>query len=787
MASPRPDGARLEPVPGWTRRQGPGYVIHQEPAADRRLAFAESVARGLEDHPRWLSCTFLYDAEGSALFEGITQQPEYYQTRTESAILERHAGAIREAAGDVTVVELGSGSSTKTRHILGAWTRRGPVTYVPIDVSGEALETACQELTRRFPELRVEGLASTYERALPVAATLSPLMLVFLGSTIGNFNHAELDGFLDMLAGHLSPGDHFLLGIDLVKDPARLERAYNDAAGWTARFTLNLFARMNRELGCRVPLDAVEHVAYYNTRLERIEIYARFRREVNLALPLLGRSFRLAAGEMILTEISRKFRAGNVAANLNRFGFSWVRTDSDPDGLFAVQLFRRRQETPYADERRRQVEARLRRTRARTLEIVAPLLDAGGDPAGRLAAEATSLLERLARREEEWLVEPLAAAGTSATGSPGEAGDPRGDDRRDGLRAALERLGEVRHRTRRGLDQALLDPSQPLTAGGLLHHMACEAEGALQEELLERIQAGGVGPYLEADDHSPPPRPERDPSADEMLIPGGPFIMGAEADGLAQDREKPARRVEIPSFLLDAAPVTNGRFLAFLEDDGYARSDLWSPEGWAWREAAAAGAPARWRREDGLWLICHFGRWRVLDPNRPVVHVSAHEAEAFARWAGRRLPTEEEWEKAAAWDPERVRSRRYPWGDASPSHDHANLDQRLDQPVAAGSYPRGRSFYGCHQMLGDVWEWTASPYRPYPGHVPFPDARRSPAAFDPTMRVLRGGSWATPAAAIRATSRRGASPGDRRPFAGFRCARDPSPTAGGQGGVPNGI
>jgi iron(II)-dependent oxidoreductase len=155
-----------------------------------------------------------------------------------------------------------------------------------------------------------------------------------------------------------------------------------------------------------------------------------------------------------------------------------------------------------------------------------------------------------------------------------------------------------------------------------------------------------------------------------------------------------------------------------------------------------------------------------------VVHISAHEAEAFSRWAGGRRPTEAEWEKAAAWDPERVRSRRFPWGDTPPTHDHANLEQRLWQPVAVGSYPRGRSFYGCHQMLGDVWEWTASPYLPYPGFEPFPDAARSPTTFAHQRRVLRGGSWATPAIAIRNTVRRAALPEDRRPFAGFRCVRD---------------
>lgn len=331
---------------GWRRCYGANYLVHLDAPADAPLEFADSVVRGLEDHPRWLDSRYLYDDAGSAIFERITAQPEYYQTRTEERLLAAHAGDIRDSVGDVTLVELGSGSSTKTRRLLRAWCSRGTSRYVPIDINARVLESACRELVATFPGLAVEAIAASYERALPVVAKVSPLQLAFLGSTIGNFDVAETERFLAMIAASLSPGDTFLLGLDLVKDPVVLEAAYNDAAGWTARFTLNLFARMNRELGAGVPLDAVEHVAFYNDRLERIEIYARFLREVHIQVRSLDRSFRIAPGEMIRTEISRKFRPEVIAAMASAFGFAHERTYPAPDDSFAVLLLRRTSKLP---------------------------------------------------------------------------------------------------------------------------------------------------------------------------------------------------------------------------------------------------------------------------------------------------------------------------------------------------------------------------------------------------------------------------------------------------------
>jgi len=260
---------------------------------------------------------------------------------------------------------------------------------------------------------------------------------------------------------------------------------------------------------------------------------------------------------------------------------------------------------------------------------------------------------------------------------------------------------------------------------------------------------------------------------ESAVIPAGPFVMGTDDRGFAYDNERPAHAVDVPRFRLDLAPVTNGQYLAFMLDGGYRRRELWTDDAWLWLQGARAAHPAQWvRNADGTWSERAFGRTAPLVPDRPVVHVSWHEAVAYARWAGKRLPTEAEWEKAAAWDLEKRVARRYPWGDLSPTDDHANLEQQTFAPAAVGAYPRGRSFFGCHQMIGDVWEWTASDFAPYPGFEAFPYREYSEVHFGRGYKVLRGGSWATRPIAIRNTFRNWDLPERRQIFAGFRCAAD---------------
>jgi iron(II)-dependent oxidoreductase len=221
------------------------------------------------------------------------------------------------------------------------------------------------------------------------------------------------------------------------------------------------------------------------------------------------------------------------------------------------------------------------------------------------------------------------------------------------------------------------------------------------------------------------------------------------------------------------APVTNRAFLRFVDDGGYRRPELWGDDGWAWLGLADAAHPAGWARQpDGTWLERAFGRAEPLALDQPVVHVSWFEARAFARWAGKRLPTEAEWEKAAGWDLERLVARRFPWGDAPPTAERANLDQRCFAPAAVGAYPAGQSYFGCHQMLGCVWEWTDSEFEPYPGFEVFPYPEYSALHFGRGYKVLRGGSWATQPLVARNTFRNWDLPQRRQIFAGFRCASD---------------
>ncbi len=773
----------LIPTPrsGWTRIQSDGYSILRDRKGEAGLAFAESVARGLEDRPRWLDCRYLYDQTGSEIYERITEQPEYYPTRTEASILADHAGHIRELVGDVTVVELGSGSPAKTLHGLDAWCARGPARYVPIDISGSALAGACESLACSYTDLTVEGLAASYDRGLGLSSHLSPLMLMFLGSTVGNFNNQDLDGFLEMVSAQLCMDDFFLLGIDLVKDTARLEAAYNDAAGWTERFTKNLFAHMNRSLGTHVPLDAIEHVAYYNDSLQRIEIYARFRSQVTIELPSIGRQFRIAAGEMVLVEISRKFKAQEVAANAARFGFSLEEYFEDPGALFGLLLMRRRKSAPVLEDRKQKIAVRLRQTRSRTLEVIAPLrnLEIGAvseQGVGSVLVE----LEAIRRFEEDWLVAALGSGsidGRSAELHPcsrestaaGVGLPPVLQGRSlDRSLAALERTHAAATRL---LLESSLDPTSPLTAWGHIYQVAMQKEAWRQELILGALHEGKVLAYSAPGEGGPPARPDQSIAGERILVPAGEFIMGSDDPECALDAERPSHRVDLPAYWIDVAPVMQAEFQRFVEDGGYQRRDHWGQRGWSWCRECGREYPGNWKYLSGQWHVRAFGKDRPIDPLRPVSGVNLFEAAAYASWAGKRLVSEAEWEKAAAWDADRLEARTYPWGEKRPTSDLANLDQELMESAPVGSYPRGRSFYGCQQMLGDVWEWTASPFLQYPGFV---DRLRgeSVGAFSDDVRVLRGGSWATPAWAVRNTRRASCRPNLAPVCTGFRCASD---------------
>jgi iron(II)-dependent oxidoreductase len=326
---------------------------------------------------------------------------------------------------------------------------------------------------------------------------------------------------------------------------------------------------------------------------------------------------------------------------------------------------------------------------------------------------------------------------------------------------------QVRDKVLDLLDRVPLE-GRPLVDQGFAFGMIVQHEQQHDETMLATHQLRVGPPVLEA---APPPRATA-AAGGEALVPAGPFTMGTSAEPWALDNERPAHTADLPAFLIDRAPVTNGQYQEFVDAGGYANPRWWSTEGWAHRMRAGLFGPMHWHG-DGTYT--RFGRREPLVPDEPVVHVCWYEAEAYAAWAGKRLPTEAEWEKAARFDPATGRSRRYPWGDEDPEERHANLGQRHLSPAPVGAYPAGASPAGVHQLIGDVWEWTSSDFAGYPGFAAFPYDEYSKVFFGPEYKVLRGGSFGTDRSACRGTFRNWDYPIRRQIFSGFRCARDAAP------------
>ncbi|HET9871798.1 MAG TPA: ergothioneine biosynthesis protein EgtB [Propionibacteriaceae bacterium] len=317
------------------------------------------------------------------------------------------------------------------------------------------------------------------------------------------------------------------------------------------------------------------------------------------------------------------------------------------------------------------------------------------------------------------------------------------------------------------LDTVSLE-GRPLVSEGFAFGMIIQHEQQHDETMLATHQLRSGSAVLDA---APPP-PARLAVSGEVAVDGGGFSMGTSTEPWALDNERPAHQVHVPGFFIDAAPVTNAEYAAFIADGGYHQPRWWSAAGWQHRVQAGLTAPMHWLPDHGGWSARTFGRRAALVPEAPVVHVCFYEAEAYASWAGKRLPTEAEWEKAARYDPRTGRTRRYPWGDEDAGPQHANLGQRHLAPAPVGAYPNGASPLGVHQLIGDVWEWTASPFTGYPGFRAFPYREYSEAFFGDAYRVLRGGSFGTDPAACRGTFRNWDYPVRRQIFSGFRCARD---------------
>jgi L-histidine N-alpha-methyltransferase len=315
-------------------------VEHRLPQDYRAASLRADALAGLSATPKSLPPKWFYDAQGSALFEKITELPEYYPTRAERAILTAVSGEIAALSGARELVELGSGSSEKTRLLLGALREQGTLrSYVPVDVSESALVLAGDALTVEYPGLRVHAVVADFEEHLGLPASGGgPRLVAFLGSTIGNMVPRERAAFLSGVRAQLRPGDAFLLGTDLVKDPAVLVAAYDDSAGVTAAFNKNVLAVLNAELGADFDLDEFDHVAVWDARNEWMEMRLRSVAEQVVHVPAIGLTVRFADGEEMRTEVSAKFRRPGVERELAAAGFAMRSWWTDPAGQFGLSL-----------------------------------------------------------------------------------------------------------------------------------------------------------------------------------------------------------------------------------------------------------------------------------------------------------------------------------------------------------------------------------------------------------------------------------------------------------------
>ena len=448
------------------------------------------------------------------------------------------------------------------------------------------------------------------------------------------------------------------------------------------------------------------------------------------------------------------------------------------------------------DNTREAVVQALSRTRRRTLDIVAPISEPGlGEQHSPLMSPIVWDLGHIAEFEDLWLVERLGdVVRESALPETFDAMRTprarRGELDLPGRAAILARLDDVRRSTLETLSRVDLDRSDNrLLAGGFVYELVRQHEAQHQETILQTISLMASEPYVPlARRQFGSPGPVEVGAMIE--VPAGSFEMGAPAGPFAYDNELPRHDTRTDAFEIGRFPVTNGEYIEFMAAGGYDDPKLWTDAGRHWKEKAGLAAPKYWRPTDlrgpfsstdaaevartggtSEWeRITSLGA-EPVSAHDPVIHVCQFEAEAYTRFAGGRLPTETQWEKAAAWDPDTGETLRYPWGGRPPSEDLANLDAAAFGVAPVGALPAGRSPVGCEQMLGDTWEWTSSRFTGYPGFAAYPYDEYSAVFFGDEYVVLRGGSWATDSGVARNTFRNWDYPIRRQIFAGFRLAR----------------
>ena len=749
---------------------------------------SEDVRRGLSSSPKSLASRWLYEGAGSALFEKITELEEYYPTRVERAILAEHASEIVQLSGAREVVELGSGTSEKTTLLLDAFDQAERLdAFIAIDTAAPTLRRSVDELAVRYPRTFVSGVVDDFNTGLVSMPAGPERLLVFLGGTIGNFARAERARLLSRFADLLNDGEHLLLGTDLVKDEARLLAAYDDSKGVTAAFEKNVLDVINANLGADFDLERFEYVVRWDPQEKLVDMVLRSLGAQDVAIPGLELVVHFDDGEEIRTEISVKFRLEGVTRELASAGFAVVGQWQDDAGDFALTLAQKSPGLPiiagHRDETRSDV----------TFEGV-PSASVEGYRQVRAATEA--LARRLSAEDQTiqsmpdvsptkwhlghvtWFFEQFALL-------PYQSGYRAIDDaylylfnsyyegagRRHARpdRGLLSRPGVVEIKAyRQSVDEAMerclvAGPSQEVSA---LVELGLHHEQQHQELILMDIKhVLGINPLAPSYEtrHVVPGASGSAQSLGWVAHPGGLVTIGADSPtnaagamdftyGFVFDNEAPQHQVWLEPFALADRLVTAGEWLEFMEDGGYERAALWLADGWAINQVEHREAPLYWSRGRDGWEVFTLSGRQSLRADEPVVHVSYYEADAFARWAGARLPTESEWEAIAR-----------------------NAPTPAIQPVALHPHPARPSRYKGEprQLYGEAWQWTSSAYLPYPRFEPLKGlVGEYNGKFMVGQHVLRGSAAITPPGHPRSTYRNFFPPGARWPFTGVRLARD---------------
>jgi dimethylhistidine N-methyltransferase len=746
------------------------------------------VREGLGNSPKSLSSRWLYEGAGSDLFEQITELDEYYPTRAETAILADHAKEIVMLSGATSVIEFGSGASPKTKLLLDAFYDAEQLNaFIALDAAEPSLRDSVAELSSRYRRTAVSGVVADFNADLSHIPSGPGRLLAFLGGTIGNFGPSERSLLLTRFAELLEKGEHLLLGTDLVKDPRRLVAAYDDVQGVTAAFEKNVLQVINTNLDADFDLDRFEYVARWNARNQEIEMGLRSLAAQEVTIADLGMSVHFDDGEEIRTEISAKFHLADVVRELASAGFGVIGQWQDAAGDFALTLAQKEEDRAqfvghHGEEQSKGTNGTsptpslesYRDVRAAT-EALAACLSAEDQtvqsmpdvsPTKWHLGHVTWFFEQFALMPHEPNYRPLDNDYLYLFNSYYESAGRRHARAERGL---LSRPGVVEIKSyRRSVDDAmgrLLEEGATPEVSALvelgLHH-----EQQHQELLLMDIKhVLGVNPL--APSYSPDAYVDVSPESARafgwVAHLGGPVDIGAVrpsnaagamdfSSGFVFDNESPRHTVWLDPFALADRLVTAGDWLAFIEDGGYHQANLWLADGWALNQSEHRESPLYWSKGDDGWEVFTLQGRRSIGVNEPVVHVSYYEADAFARWAGARLPTETEWEAIAAVS-------------SPPEIGPVALHPRPAQTVTSTNEPR--------QLFGEVWQWTSSAYLPYPRF----EALRGMVGeyngkFMVGQHVLRGSAAITPPGHARVTYRNFFPPSARWPFTGVRLAKD---------------